>query len=69
MGNYIIVGDTKEYTGCLIYVCGTQSNAENVLSQIKAQSTEEYRRTFKKYRNLRIEYVKPEDCWWKHTLD
>lgn len=64
-GDYIIVGDTKELTNCLICVAGTYKNAEKILDRILRKPT----KRIKKYTNLRIGFVEEKDCWWKHNCD
>lgn len=57
---YVIVGDTKEYEGCLIYCCNNSKIiAEKRLEEILANK--KYTNEFK---NIRIEIVSKKDCWW-----
>ena len=62
---YIIVGDTKDYNGCLVYTCGTSKDlAGDVLNRMHTQPTAEDRRIMETHSNLRIEQVESKDCWW-----
>ena len=65
MIDYTIVGDTKEYGTCLIYVCGhDKSNAEKVLNRMLTDPDKEDKRVMKTHTNIRIKEQKSEDCWW-----
>ena len=70
MNEYIIVGDTEKYNGCLIYTCGIdKSFAEQVLSNMMTAPTEQDKKFMETHSNLRVEEVQPEYCWWNDTLD
>lgn len=65
MTDYIIVGDTKNYGTCLIYVCGhNKDTAEKVLHRMLTEPDDEDRRVMKTHTNIRVEEQKSEDCWW-----
>lgn len=65
MKEYIIVGDTKDYEGCLIYVCGrNKEHAEDVLKRVIESPSESDRKATKGHSNLRLKEVVSEDCWW-----
>jgi hypothetical protein len=67
---YVIVGDTKEYKGCLIYVCGkSQENAEKMLKKVLNNPTENDKLVTKGHTNLRIEEVEDSECWWNDLRD
>ena len=66
---YIIVGDTEKYGECLVYVCGTKENAENVLEKILTNPTENDLRVMQGHTNLRVKEVKEDSCWWRHGCD
>jgi hypothetical protein len=67
---YVIVGDTKEYKNCLIYVCGkSQENAEKILEGILNNPTENDKLVTKGHTNLRIEKVEDSECWWNDLRD
>lgn len=69
-GDWIITGDTSEYKDCLITVCGRdESVAKKALSRMLNTPTDNDKKTMKDHTNLRIELVKPEDCWWRYGLD
>lgn len=63
---YIIVGDTKEYTGCLVYVIGSTSfeEAEQELNRMLNNPTENDKKLMEGHTNLRIKEVDKKDCWW-----
>ena len=70
MNEYVIVGDTKEFKECLIYVCGTSRDwAEKLLDRMLNNPTENDLRAMKDHTNLKVEEVPPEDCWWNGNLD
>lgn len=65
--DYIIVGDTEQYDGCLIYSCGkNKKSAENILNRILTSPTESDKQLIKRYKNLRIKETPAEDCWWRY---
>lgn len=62
---YIIIGDTENYNGCLIcVVSGDITQAENVLRRMLNNPTENDKRLMKGHSNLRIKAVEAKDCWW-----
>jgi len=64
---YIIVGDTEKYKGCLIYVCGKdKERAEKALERMKTNPTENDLAISKGHANLRVETVQDKDCWWNY---
>ncbi len=67
---YVIVGDTKEYKNCLIYVCGkSRENAEKILKGILNNPTENDKLVTKRHTDLRIEEIEDSECWWNDTRD
>lgn len=69
MGDYIIIGDTKDYKDCLIYVCGPYDNAEKVLHRMLTEPDENDKRLMQDHTNLRIKFEPEQDCWWKYGCD
>ena len=63
-GEYVIIGDTKSYEGCLICVAGSYENAQKVLHRMLNNPDENDKMLMAGHCNLRIEEVPPEDCWW-----
>ncbi len=62
---YIIVGDTAEFEGCLVRLCGTSyERALEVLEEVKRDGF----KGFSEHSNFRIEKVKSEDCWWNDPV-
>lgn len=62
---YVIVGDTKEYEGCLIYCCGNSKEAtKKTLNEVLSE-----KRYTDEFTNIRIETVPKEDCWWNNKLN
>ena len=62
---YIIIGDTPEYEGCLVKVCGGDREwAEKVLDELINNPSEDDKRLFKNHTNFRVAEVKSKDCWW-----
>lgn len=65
MDEYIIIGDTKKYKDCLVFVCGKDKKvAQEMLNQIKTNPTENDLRLMNGHTNFRLKKVKSEDCWW-----
>ena len=70
MGNYVIAGDTKNYKGCLVCVCGkSYEHAEKVLHRMLNNPTKNDKRLIAGHSNLRIEQVSEKDCWWYGNCD
>lgn len=69
MNEYIIVGDTEKYNGCLVYTCGTdKSFAEQVLTKMLTAPTEQDKKVMETHSNLRVEEIQPEYCWWNDSF-
>ena len=67
---YIIVGDTDHFKGCLITLGGTSfEHASQKLSRILNSPTENDKRLIAGHTNIRIETIEDEDCWWKNGCD
>ena len=69
MGDYVIVGDTEKYEGCLICIGGTYENAEKRLDHMLNNPDENDKRLMIGHTNLRIEFVEEKDCWWHGNCD
>ena len=70
MKEYIIVGDTKEYKDCLIYVCGYSiEHTEKVLNRMLNNPTKYDEKAMTGLTNLKIKEVNSEDCWWNYNCD
>ena len=69
MSDFVIVGDSKGYKGCLVYVCGTKERAEKTLHRMLNNPDENDKRVMKNMSNFRIEEVEEQDCWWRGNLD
>lgn len=62
---YMIVGDTDKYEGCLIYPCGiSRKHAEEVLDRVLNHPTENDLYCIKDHKNIRIKSTSKEKCWW-----
>lgn len=67
---YNIVGDTKDYKGCLIVTCGkSEERAKETLNRLLTNPTKSDRMMIKGYANLRIEKVDGDGCWWNEGCD
>ena len=66
MRNYIIVGDTAEFTDCLITVCYSEENARETLGRMLTNPNDNDRRSMEGVTNLRIEVS--EGGWWNDPL-
>lgn len=69
MSDYVIAGDTDQYEGCLVCVCGTMDHASDVLHRMLTNPTDNDKRLMEGHYNLRIEEVPEKDCWWHHGCD
>ena len=69
MSDYVIVGDTKDYDGCLMRVCGTLECAKAELHRMLNNPTDDDKRLMQGHHNLRIEEVSEKDCWWNGNCD
>lgn len=70
MSDYVIVGDTKNYKGCLVCVCGTSYEfAKQTLYRMTNSPTESDKRLMQGHSNLSVEEVPDEDCWWRGNCD
>lgn len=62
---YVIVGDTEKYDGCLLYACGaSKENAERVLKRILENPNENDNYIMEGHTNIRIKTTPDEKCWW-----
>lgn len=69
MTEYIIIGDTKRFEGCLVKICrGDRELAESVLKQMLTNPTDHDKMLMKGHTNLRIKAVKEEDQWWNDSF-
>ena len=70
MNEFIIIGDTEEFEGCLVSVCGTSRvHADEVLARMLNNPTDNDRSLMEGHRNLRIKEVPERDCWWNYCTD
>ena len=69
MNEFVIVGDTDKFKDCLVCVCGTSDNANKILHRMLNNPTENDKKIMDEHRNLRIEEVPEEDCWWRDSCD
>lgn len=69
MNDHVIVGDTKEFEGCLVCVCGTLDHAEEVLHRMLTNPTDNDKALMKGHSNFRIAEVPEEYCWWQRGCD
>ena len=69
MTEYVIVGDTKNYIGCLVATCGINKEyANKILDRMINSPTENDKVLCKGHNNLRIEEIKSQDCWWNDSF-
>lgn len=67
---YNIIGDTKDYKGCLIMTCGkSEERAKETLSRLLANPKERDKMMIKGHTNLRIEKVDSDSSWWNERCD
>lgn len=66
---YTIIGDTKKYGPCLIYVCGKKrETAERVLDRMLNNPTEQDKAELKVHTNIRINEVEEKKAWWNNSF-
>ena len=67
---YVIIGDTPIYTGCLLYVVGvSKERAEEVLNRMLNNPNVTDRYLMKDVTNIRISTVDKKNCWWHEGCD
>jgi hypothetical protein len=66
---YIIIGDTKDYSECLVCVCGSKEYAEEVLQRMLNNPNENDKALIEGHTNLRIKAVEEKDCWWNDSTN
>ena len=67
---YIIVGDTKQYDSCLIYVCGkSKEGAEKAVRRMLTNPDKHDIQAMKGHTNIRVKEVEDKTCWWNDYLD
>lgn len=61
---YIIVGDTDKFTGCLVRIClgADKTQAETILERVRNEAESV------RYKNLRIEEIGEKDAWWNDSV-
>ena len=70
MNDYIIIGDTEKYKGCLVCVCGPHlEHAKFILDRILNNPTPGDIRMIQGHHNLRIKEAPESECWWRGNLD
>ena len=48
MSDFVIVGDTDKYEGCLVCVCGTYDNANKILHRMLNNPTENDKKNYER---------------------
>ncbi len=65
---YIIIGDTEKFDGCLITVSGSKEQAERDLERMTTNPNDNDKALMKGHKNLRIKAVAEKDCWWNDPV-
>lgn len=67
---YIIVGDSDKYKGCLLY-CGfkEKEQAERVLNRMLNNPTRGDEQIMRGKSNIQVQEVASKDCWWNDKYD
>lgn len=69
-GEYIIIGDTDRYEGCLVCLAGkTYEKAEEVLDHMLNNPTENDKRLMFGHTSFRIKFIEEKNCWWNYYCD
>ncbi len=61
---FIIAGDTDEYEDCIVMTFYNESDAIATLKRMVSNPTELDEKLIRGYKNLRVEKVAAEYCWW-----
>ncbi len=62
---YIIVGDTDKYEGCLVKLAGYDfEKAKALLNKMLTNPDDNDKYLMKGQTNFRIEEVNSNECWW-----
>ena len=70
MDEYVIVGDTERYKGCLLFTCGSSlEHATHVLERLLYNPSEMDLELMKGHTNIRLEKCERKDCWWHWGCD
>lgn len=64
---FIIAGDTDEYKDCIVMTFYNEGDAIMTLNRMLSNPTELDKRLIHGYKNLRVEKVSTEDCWWRNA--
>lgn len=67
--DFIIIGDTKEFKDCLVYVCSTKELAEENLHRMLNNPNENDKKIMEGLTNFRIKEVPDKDCWCRYNCD
>ena len=66
---YIIVGDTEEYEGCLVKLAGYNlETANKVLNRMLTCPNKNDEYLMQGCKNLRIEAVESDNSWWNDPV-
>ncbi len=65
---FVIVGDSKKFKGCLITTCGTKQRAEEVLERMLTAPTRNDKLLIGDCTNLRIKGCDPKKSWWNDSV-
>ena len=65
--DFIIVGDTEKYKGCLVCVTAAKTfeEAEKELEHKINNPTENDKRIMAGHTNFRVKEIEADDCWWR----
>lgn len=67
---YIIKGDTPEFSNCLVYVCSKSVEVtKEHLHRMLNNPNENDMKLIRNMTNLKIEEVEDKDCWWNFNCD
>lgn len=67
---YIIVGDSERYKGCLVCLGGlNKTQTEEILNKMLTEPNDNDKKLMAGMTNFRIEEVVSDDCWWRHGTD
>ena len=68
--DYVIAGDSPNFTDCLVCTCGTSLKlAQKVLQRMLTNPNENDKLLMKGLKNFRIQEVPRNKCWWNDNCE
>ena len=69
-GEYVIIGDTDQFSDCLVSTAGkTYNAAAEILNRMLHNPTDNDKKLMDGHKNFRIGFVESDKCWWNFNCD